>query len=171
MRKTVRWLGVLCVAATVAAAGGPPAGAADQTVVLQGRFGRVVSNTISKLPPPADVELGQEVRVDDLTSADPDWNDATLTLFEQNLSYPSRGTYRLYGVLNTKSGAMAYLELAGKWDVVMRDGRFAEAPFDGQGRLLGGTGNLQGISGTATVNGKVDAEQNATYSLELRIAH
>jgi hypothetical protein len=147
------------------------AAAAEKKIVLEGKFGRVVSNSLSKLDPPADVELAQEVRVDHLTSADPDWNDATLTVYEQNLSYPSHGTYRAYGVINTKTGDTAYIELTGKWDVVNRDGKFSEAPFDGQGKLLGGTGKLQGISGPVVVKGRVSAEQVGTYSVEMNVPH
>ena len=120
----MRSLGLVCMTAASIALGNSLADAAEKAIVLEGKFGRIVSNTISKLDVPADVELGQEVRVDHLTSADPDWNDATLTLYEQNLSYPSHGTYRFYGVINTKTGDTAYMELAGKWDVVNRDGKF-----------------------------------------------
>ena len=167
----MRSLGLVCMTAASIALGNSLADAAEKAIVLEGKFGRIVSNTISKLDVPADVELGQEVRVDHLTSADPDWNDATLTLYEQNLSYPSHGTYRAYGVINTKTGDTAYMELAGKWDVVNRDGKFFEAPFDGQGKLLGGTGKLQGISGPVVLKGKVSADQVGTYAVEMNVPH
>ena len=162
--------GLVCMLVGSIALGGSLAAAAEKKVVLEGKFGQVVSNAFSKLDPPADVELAQEVRVDHLTSADPEWNDATLTVYEQNLSYPSHGTTRAYGIINTKAGDTAYLELVGKWDVVNREGKFFEAPFEGQGRLLGGTGKLQGISGPAVVKGKVSADQVGTYSVEMTTA-
>jgi hypothetical protein len=159
MMVKVRWLrGLVCMTVVSIALGGSLAAAAEKKIVLEGKFGQVVSNSLSKLDPPADVELAQEVRVDHLTSADPEWNDATLTVYEQNLSYPSHGSSRAYGVINTKTGDTAYLESSGKWDVVNRDGKFFEAPFEGQGRLLGGTGKLQGISGPVVVKGKVSAD-------------
>jgi hypothetical protein len=171
MVEARRSLGFACMTAALIASGGSLANAAEKKIVLEGKFGRVVSNSLSKLDLPADVELGQEVRVDHLTSTDPDWNDATLTVYEQNLSYPSHGTYRAYGVINTKTDDTAYMELAGKWDVVNRDGKFFEAPLDGQGKLLGGTGKLQGISGPVVVKGKVSADQVGAYSVEMTIPH
>ena len=159
----------VCIAAAAVTLGGSLADAAEKKIVLEGKFGRIVSNSISKLESPADVELGQEVRVDHLTSADPDWNDATLTFYEQNLSYASNGTYRAYGVINTGTGDTAYMEFAGKWDVVNRDGKFFEAPFEGQGKLLGGTGKLQGIGGSVVIKGRVSADQGGTYSAEMNI--
>lgn len=167
----MRSLGLVCMTAASIGLSGSLADAAGKAIVLEGKFGRVVSNTISKLDLPADVELAQEVRVDHLTSADPEWNDATLTVYEQNLSYPSHGTSRAYGVINTKAGDTAYMELTGNWDVVNRDGKFFEAPFDGQGKLLGGTGKLQGISGPVVVKGRVSADQAGTYAVEMNIPH
>jgi hypothetical protein len=138
----------------------------EQKILVEGKFGQVVSNAISKPGGPDDLEIGQEVRVDNITSADPAWDGATITVYEQNLSYPSHGTYRSYGLIHTKAGDVGYVELAGKWDVVMRDGQFVEAPFEGAGRFVGGTGKLEGLSGSVTVKGKVDGKQVGTYSAE-----
>ena len=170
MADVRRSLVFACMTVASIALGGSLAAAAEKKIVLEGKFGRVISELASKLDPPADVELAQEVRVDHLTSADPEWNDATLTVYEQNLSYPSHGDSRAYGVINTKTGDTAYMELAGKWDVVNRDGKFFEAPFEGQGRLLGGTGKLQGISGPVVVKGRVTADQVGAYSVEMTTA-
>lgn len=74
-------------------------------------------------------------------------------------------------MINTKAGDTAYLEFTGKWDVVNREGKFFEAPFEGQGRLLGGTGKLQGISGPVVVNGRVSADQVGAYSVEMSVPH
>ena len=158
------WRGLL-VAATVTAA--VPAQADQKKIVVDGKFGQVVSESVSKPGAPDDLELGQEVRVDSLTSADPDWDGATITLYEQNLSYPSHGSYRSYGLVRTKSGDTAYLQLEGKWDIVMRDGQFEAAPFEGSGRVIGGTGKLEGLSGQVMVKGKVDSDRAGGYSVEI----
>ncbi|MFO1155485.1 MAG: hypothetical protein U1E43_01305 [Rhodospirillales bacterium] len=146
-----------------------PASAAEKSVALQSKFGRVVANSMSKLDAPASVEMVQEVRVDELKSTDPEWNDATLTLYEQNLSYPTTGTFRSYGVIATKSDDAAFIQLDGKWDVVERDNKFVEAPFAGEGKLLGGTGRYEKISGPVTIKGRVHPEEGATYTLQLTI--
>lgn len=148
---------------------GCPASAAEKSVALESKFGRVVSNAMSKLDAPANVELVQEVRVDELKSADPEWNSATLTLYEQNLSYPTNGTFRSYGVIATKTGDAAFIQLDGKWDVVERDNKLVEAPFEGQGKLLGGTGKYEKIGGPITVKGRVHPDEGAMYTLQLTI--
>lgn len=136
-------------------------------IVLDGKFGQVVSNVISKPGAPEDLELGQEVRVDSIASADPDWDGATITVYEQNLSYPSHGSYRSYGLIHTRAGDVAYVELAGKWDIITRDGRFVAAPFEGTGKLVGGTGKLEGISGPVLVKGQIDGKKGGAYSAEI----
>lgn len=159
----------LLLAMTPFAIASCPASAAEKSVALQSKFGRVVANAMSKLDAPASVEMVQEVRVDELKSTDPEWNDATLTLYEQNLSYPTNGTFRSYGVIATKTGDAAFIQLDGKWDVVERDNKFVEAPFEGQGKLLGGTGKYEKISGPVTVKGRVHPDEGATYTLQLTI--
>ncbi len=162
-RNPVR-LGLLCALMLPAAS---LAQAEEKKIVLDGKFGQVISNVVSKPGAPNDLELGQEVRVDSLASADPDWDGATITVYEQNLSYPSHGSYRSYGVIHTKAGDVAYVELAGKWDIATREGQFVAAPFEASGQLVGGTGKLEGLSGPIVVKGKVDGDQGGTYSAEI----
>lgn len=157
-------LALLCALALSAAAS---ARADENKILVEGKFGQVVSNAISKPGGPDDLELGQEVRVDSLASADPEWDGATITVYEQNLSYPSHGSYRSYGLIRTKSGDVAYVELAGKWDITTRDGQFVDAPFEAAGRFVGGSGRLQGLSGSVLVKGKVDGKQVGSYSAEI----
>ncbi len=164
MSRNLIRLGLLCALILPAAS---LAQAEEKKVVVDGKFGQVVSNAISKPGAPNDIELGQEVRVDSLDSADPEWDGATITVYEQSLSYPSRGSYRSYGLIHTKSGDVAYVELAGKWDVVTRDGKFVAAPFEGSGQLVGGTGKLEGLRGPVVVKGQVDGNQGGTYSVEI----
>jgi len=164
MFENLTRLALLCA---MLAATAPPARSEEKKIVLDGKFGQVVSNVISKPGSPEDLELGQEVRVDSVASADPDWDGATITVYEQNLSYPSHGSYRSYGTIHTKAGDVAYLELTGKWNVVTRDGRFVAAPFEAAGKLVGGTGKLDGISGAVLVKGQVDVEKGGAYSAEI----
>ena len=166
--KRIR-LGLLCtvLVATLAAPAQADEKKEEKKIVLDGKFGQIVSNVISKPGSPADLELGQEVRVDTLASADPDWDGATVTIYEQNLSYPSHGSYRSYGLIHIKTGDIAYVELVGKWDVVTRDGQFVTAPFEAAGQLVGGTGKLEGISGPVVVKGQIDRNQGGKYSAEI----
>ncbi len=162
-RNPIR-LGLFCALMVSAA---PLAQAEEKKIVLDGKFGQVISNVISKPGAPGDLELGQEVRVDTLASADPDWDGATVTVYEQNLSYPSHGSYRSYGVIHTRTGDLAYVEFAGKWEIATRDGQFVAAPFEASGQLVGGTGKLEGLSGPMVVKGKVDGDRGGTYSAEI----
>jgi hypothetical protein len=139
--------------------------AAEKKIVLEGKFGKVESEQSVK--PGYGPELGQKVRVDQLTSGDPDWNGSTMTLYEHSVSHPTNGTYAIYGVLAAPSGDTAYLEFAGKWDVVTKDGKFAEAPFAAEGKIVGGTGKLEKISGTVRHSGKVVAGEGGRYSIEM----
>ena len=142
------------------------AAAADKKVVMQGKFGEVQSE--QNVKPGYGPELGQKVRVDQLASSDPDWNGSTITLYEHSVSYPDTGTYAVYGVLAAPSGDKAFLEFAGKWDVVKKDGKFVEAPFAADGKVVGGTGKLEKISGTLRHSGKVTGE-GGRYSIEMNI--
>jgi hypothetical protein len=141
--------------------------ATEKKIVLDGKFGQIISDSISRPPFTEGVELGQEVRIDNLKSSDPDWDGATATIYEQNLSYPTNGTNRSFVVLDTPSGDKAFMEFTGKWDVVRRDGQFVEAPFAGEGKLTGGTGKLQAIAGSVVVRGKVTPENAGEYSVEI----
>jgi hypothetical protein len=71
------------------------------------------------------------------------------------------------GLIHTRAGDIAYVELAGNWDIITRDGRFVAAPFEGTGKLVGGTGKLEGISGPVLVKGQIDGEKGGAYSAEI----
>ena len=137
--------------------------AADKKVVIEGKFGEVRSE--QNVKPGYGPELGQKVRVDQLASSDPEWNGSTITLYEHSVSRPDTGTYAIYGGLAVPSADKAFLEFSGKWDVVKKDGKFAEAPFAADGKVVGGTGKLEKISGTLRHSGKVTGE-GGRYSLK-----
>ena len=139
--------------------------AAEKKIVLEGKFGQVQSEQSAKTG--YGPELGQKVRVDRLTSGDSNWNGSTITVYEHSVSFPANGTYVIYGVLAAPSGDKAYLEFAGKWDVVTKDGKFAEAPFSADGKLVGGTGTLEKIRGNVRQSGKVIAGEGGHYSIEM----
>jgi hypothetical protein len=140
--------------------------AADKKIVVEGKFGQVQSE--QSVMPGYGPELGQKVRVDQLTSGDADWNGSTITLYEHSVSYPATGTYAIYGVRAAPSGDKAFLEFAGTWDVVTKDGKFVEAPFAAEGKLVGGTGKLEKISGTLRHSGKVTGE-GGRYTIEMNV--
>jgi hypothetical protein len=129
------------------------AGAADKKVVMEGKFGEVRSE--QNVKPGYGPELGQKVRVDQLAS----------------VSYPDKGTYAIYGVLAAPSGDKAFLEFSGKFDVVTKDGKFAEAPFAADGKVVGGTGKLEKIRGTLRHSGKVTPDEGGRYSIELNVSY
>lgn len=166
MSRKVLGLALACTCALTLAVAAQ-ARADEKKIVVEGKFGQVVSNAISKPGGPDDLELGQEVRVDNLASADPEWDGATIIVYEQNLSYPSHGSYRSYGLVHTRAGDVAYVELAGTWDIVTQNGQFVDAPFEAKGRFVGGTGKLEGLNGSVVVKGKVDGKQVGTYSAEI----
>lgn len=78
-----------------------PTHAAEKKVTLEGKFGQVVSSQKVKPDVPGAPELAQNVRLDQLTSADPAWNGATVTLHEHSESFADHGPYKVYGVLAT----------------------------------------------------------------------
>jgi hypothetical protein len=140
--------------------------AAEKKVTLEGKFGQVMSSQKVKPEIAGAPELAQNVRLDQLTSGDPEWNGATLTLYEHSESFPSYGLYKVYGVLAAPGGDKALVEFAGKWDVVSKDGQFVEAPFQADGKVVGGTGKLEKAGGTVHHAGKVTSA-GGTYSLTL----
>ena len=71
-------------------------------------------------------------------------------------------------MLAAPNGDKALVEFAGKWDVVTKDGRFAEAPFQAEGKVLGGTGKLEKAGGTVRHAGRVTGA-GGTYSLTLDV--
>ena len=139
---------------------------AAEKVTLEGKFGQVMSSQKVKPEIAGAPELAQNVRLDQLTSSDPDWNGATITLYEHSESFPSYGLYKVYGVLAAPNGDKALVEFAGKWDVVTKDGQFVEAPFQADGKVLGGSGKLEKAGGTVHHVGKVTSA-GGTYSLTL----
>jgi hypothetical protein len=143
------------------------AAAADKKVVMQGKFGEVRSE--QNVKPGYGPELGQKVRVDQLASSDAEWNGSTITVYEHSVSYPDKGTYAIYGVLAVPSGDKAFVEFSGKFDVVTKDGKFAEAPFAAHGKVVGGTGKLEKISGTLRHSGKVTPDEGGRYSIEMNV--
>jgi hypothetical protein len=85
----------LAVATLVALPIAALAGPVEKKVILDGSFGRIVSNTVSKPATPTRgeiFEIGQEVRIDPLTSADQDWDGAMMTVYEQNVASPGTAT-------------------------------------------------------------------------------
>jgi hypothetical protein len=50
---------------------------------------------------------GRRVRVDQFTSADPDWDGAKISPCEHSMSFPTYGHYSVYGVIDTRSGDQA----------------------------------------------------------------
>src|SRR5262245_441000 len=139
--------------------------AADKKIVLEGKFGKEQSEQTVK--PGYGPELGQKVRVDQLTSGDPEWNGSNITVYEHSVSHPTAGTDAIYGVLSAPGGDKAYLEFAGKWDVVMKEGKFAEAPFSAEGKVVGGSGKLEKMTGKVRQSGKVVAGDGGRYSIEI----
>ena len=142
--------------------------AAEKKIVVEGVFGQVQSEQSVK--PGYGPELGQKVRIDQLTSGDPEWSGSTITLYEHTVSYPTTGTYAIYGVLAAPNGDKAFLEFAGKWDVVTKDGKFVEAPLAAGGKLVGGTGKLEKIIGTIRHAGKVTGE-GGRYTIEMNASY
>jgi hypothetical protein len=152
----------------VALAAGPSIGA-EKKIVLDAKIGEIVSNSIVRPPAPEGTEapeFGQEVRVDKATSADPDWKDATLMLYEQSVALESSGTFRSYGIATASGGDTLLVQLSGKWNVINHDGQ-TEAPFTAEGKLLGGTGKFKGIDGTVAVKGKSTGKGAGVYTVEI----
>jgi hypothetical protein len=145
----------------------PWAQAVGKTIVLESRFGDVKSEQGVKTGLPNGVELGQKVRVDPIESADPAFHGATITLYEHSESFPADGRYRVWGVIDTRSGDKAFIEYSGTWTVETRDGKFAAAPFAAKGTILGGTGALSTLAGTVAQSGRVTPETGGIYRIEL----
>jgi hypothetical protein len=143
-----------------------PAQAADGTIVLEGKFGEVKQEHKVTVDDPAGVEMLLKVRVDQLTSSDPDFQDATITMYEYGENASGAGTYRVYGVISAAAGK-AIVEYTGSWSAVMKDGEFVEAPFSAEGKVVGGTGAFENISGTLKQSGKVTPAEGGVYTLEL----
>ena len=69
-------------------------------------------------------------------------------------------------MLAAPNGDKALVEFAGKWDVVTKDGQFVEAPFQAEGKVVGGTGKLEKAGGAVHHVGKVTGA-GGTYTLTL----
>jgi len=156
-------LALVCVAAG-------PSTADEKKIILVGKIGEIVSNSIVRPPAPEGMEapeFGQEVRVDKVTSSDPDWNDATFMLYEQSVALQSSGTFRSYGIATATGGDTVLLQLSGRWDI---DKQAGDAPFGAEGKLLGGTGKFKGIAGTVAVKGKATTRGAGEYTVEITAA-
>lgn len=143
------------------------AGAADRTIRAEGKFGDIQSKTTASPGGAAKVELAQQVRRDRLSSSDPEFDGATLTAFEQMASFPDRGDYEIYGVIETNAGDHLYLVFNGSWTNVVKDGQYVESPFAAKGNILGGTGKLADLKGAVQHQGTYTPAEGGRYRLEL----
>jgi hypothetical protein len=141
--------------------------AEKKTVTLDGKFGEVKQEHTLTPDEAMGVKLGQKVRVDQLSSNDPDFNGSTITLYEHGVNFPTFGTYTVYGVVATPKGDKAFLRYEGKWNGVTKDGQFVEAPFLANGELTGGTGKFERITGTVRQSGKVTPATSGVYRIEI----
>jgi hypothetical protein len=113
-------------------------------------------NTVS----PGDVpnrELLQAVRIDVVTSPDPDFNGEHVVYIQID-QVAGTGSHRGYTVFNHKNGDKSYASWEGTHKTIVKEGGSWETPFEGKGQLIGGTGKFKDVKGTLTYKGKITPE-------------
>ena len=123
-------------------------------------FGPHVSQTISS---PGDVpnhEIVQSIRLDTVTSPDPDFNGSKYVNYEQVDQVAGTGSHRAYGRQITKSGDEIYHKWEGSHKTIVKDGAW-ESTFQGTFQYVGGTGKFKNIKGGGTYKGTVNPQGGA----------
>jgi hypothetical protein len=123
-------------------------------------FGPHVSQSISS---PGDVpnhEIVQSIRLDTVTSSDPDFNGSRYINYEQVDQVAGTGSHRGYGKQITKNGDEIYWKWEGSHQTVAKDGAW-ESTFQGTFQYVGGTGKFRNIKGSGTYKGTVSPKGGA----------
>src|SRR5215831_14708739 len=123
-------------------------------------FGPHVAQTTSL---PGDVpnhEIGQSIRLDTVSSPDPDFDGSRYVNYEQVDQVAGTGSHRGYGRQITRSGDEIYQKWEGSHKTIVRDGAW-ESTFQGTFQYVGGTGKFKNIRGSGTYRGTVTAQGGA----------
>jgi len=142
-------------------------------ILLHGSFGTTTARFETPVGDAAGHTLSQQVRVDPLSSNDPNWDGLTNTIHEQLDGYPTAGTYRIYGEFadpTNPSRGKAFGFIQGKFTVTNDgSGNFVEANFEAKGHFIGGTGDFAGIRGKIVQKGSITPADGGRYTLTLTL--
>lgn len=134
--------------------------AAEKKINGVNHFGPHVSQTVSS---PGDVpnhEIIQSIRLDTVSSSDPDFDGSRYINYEQVDQIAGTGSHRGYGRQITKSGDEIYHKWEGSHKTIVKDGTW-ESSFQGKFEYVGGTGKFKNIKGGGTYKGTVSPRGGA----------
>ena len=141
--------------------------AADRKkVTWNGKSVRLISETKANPGDPQNREIVQSVRLDGLTSTDPNFDGIDVHIYEQDDQIAGTGTHRGYTVYLHKNGDKSFDKFEGTHRTITKDGGAWETPFEGRGQFIGGTGKFKDIQGIYTYTGKITPEGGVQYVQE-----
>jgi hypothetical protein len=94
-----------------------------------------------------DRRMSQYIRVDVLSSKQPEWDGAEQTVYGHSDTVGGAGTNMGYSLTTLKSGEKIWSKWEGVQYLVSKGGDEWEVPFQGVFRFIAGTGKYKGIRG------------------------
>jgi len=116
-------------------------------------------------------EISQFVRVDVVSSANPDFDGGEQIIYGQADQVAGTGSHRGYSVSVQKSGDRVYYKWEGAHKTVIKDGGAWELDYEGKFELTGGTGKFSNIRGSGTYRGSVNAQRGATEQVQCQATY
>lgn len=114
-----------------------------------------ISRTVAQPSGVAGHELIQTVRIDGLTSANPDFNGLDQLVYGQIDHVYGTGDHRGHSINLHRNGDRSYVRWSGNHKTAAIDGGGWETSFDGKYEFTGGTGKFAMIKGGGTYRGKI----------------
>ena len=105
----------------------------------------------------ADREMAQFIRVDILSSDNPEFDGIEETVYEHDDNVGGTGTHRGYAKLALKSGATLWVKYEGTHHIVVENDKW-RFPYMGRFRFIAGTGKYKTIHGGGWYEGQVTAD-------------
>jgi hypothetical protein len=116
-------------------------------------------------------EITQFVRVDAVSSTNPDFDGAEQLVYGQGDQVAGTGSHHGYSVSVQKSGDRVFYKWEGTHKTTVKDGGAWEVSYEGRFQLTGGTGKFSAIRGAGTYRGSVDAQRGAVEKVDCQATY
>nr|MBS0021134.1 hypothetical protein [Gammaproteobacteria bacterium] len=132
--------------------------AEKKSISGQDRYVRTLSQTVSHPDDTSHHFLVQQVMIHETKSADSDFNNLTVRVYEQADSVRDKGTHRGYRIQCHENGDKTYVKYYGVHKLSKGEQKPHKVDIEGHWQLTGGTGKFSGIKGGGRYSGRETLE-------------
>jgi hypothetical protein len=144
----------ICVILTVGLLSALSVQAAEKKSISgKDKYIRTLSQTVSQPDDTAHHFLVQQVMIHETESTDSDFDNVTVTVYEQTDSVRERGTHRGYRVQCHENGDKTYVKYDGIHRLAKQQKKAHKVHIEGTWEVTGGTGKFSAIEGGGRYSG------------------